>query len=1103
MLSIKPLVNAGATVPYFVKEDGAYGKESLDQDSQWVGQGAARLGLTGPVTPASFRALLEGKLPTGQALGVQRYLTLEGLSLNALVAHHGKPIKILDDLLTLKLSDGSSVYKNLTDAQQKKATAMRFSPVTSLNDDKVGIFYHRPGWDFTFSAPKSVSVLAEVGGDQRIMAAHTQAVKSALDKLESHGVGVRQHQGGALSVRPSGNLVAALFRHDTSRALDPQLHTHAVIMNLTQRQDGQWKTLESQGLFDLKMTAGLIYRAQLAAALSQLGYAIEPTHDDGRFEVTSVPPEVIQAFSQRRQQIEAALKASYVNDANAAARVALTTRTHKIKADGQVLRDTWKTMVQSLGFDAERAVQQAVTRSGFSAPDRQTPEIKNPSVSHEIDGRDDHGREIANDAVKFAAAKLGEREAVFSDMELLTEALKHSLGHITVAQVDQAIRELADDQQLIHARLNDDRGINDFSGETAAWTTREAVYLESSINQIMKAGQGQSQPIGTRVEVIRHLETYGLTQGQTRAARLILQSKDRVIGVQGYAGTGKTYLLQAVRALADTKNIEVKGFAPSATAANTLEQEAGIESQTIAKHLIDMKRLITAQTRLAFGGQIPDLSHQLWVVDEASMKSNRDMYALLRLSAQTGAKVVLIGDIKQLPSVEAGKPFQRLQHAGMRTAVMDQIQRQKDKNLKAAVHHSMMGDANKALDKIADTVYEIPDKATRLAAMAQQYLALSPPERALTFVLSPANDDRQVLNQLIREGLQAQGGLGQAAIQTMVYEKVNHTRVEKARASGYKKGNVVRFGRNYRSLGVEKGEYTQVLSVDKTQGVVTLQKADGSTLVWKPHQVGGNRKEGGVEIYQEKGRELSEKDQVRWHRNDKARGLRNAEAAQVKKIDGKFVTFELTDGSTIKVDITLAENRHWDHAYAATVYAAQGGTVNQVLVNGESWRKNLVNQKSFYVALSRAKYQAHVYVDDKKAFMQAIAQRAGDKTSALEAMDRSQAARSKGESRVAPPTLDRPSAGEKSGDGPPKESPNKALNTRQNRNSGGPYSPKREDGQDKELPTSKPGLTDRGLIADTIEKEMASPQESREKEVMPEEKTPADLHQGERGGLER
>ena len=251
MLSIGALASAAQGAAYY-ERDGYYAKDDPEHKSAsaWAGKGAEELGLEGPVDADVFRAVLEGSVPDGSGRQLGR---------------RGKDGEVL----------------------------------------------HRPGRDLTFSAPKSVSIAALVGGDERIVDAHDRAVTATLAWVEANAAETRvQDPETGRMVRARGQeIVAATFRHDTSRNLDPQLHTHAVLANMVRSGDGKWRTMANEGLYERQKLVGMLYRNELARNLADLGYGIEKTHADGRFEIAGVSREVIvDSFSTRRAEIEAAME---------------------------------------------------------------------------------------------------------------------------------------------------------------------------------------------------------------------------------------------------------------------------------------------------------------------------------------------------------------------------------------------------------------------------------------------------------------------------------------------------------------------------------------------------------------------------------------------------------------------------------------------------------------------------------------------------------------------------------------------------------------------------------------------------------------------------
>ena len=358
-----------------------------------------------------------------------------------------------------------------------------------------------------------------------------------------------------------------------------------------------------------------------------------------------------------------------------------------------------------------------------------------------------------------------------------------------------------------------------------------------------------------------------LTEGQREAVKLILSSNDRTVGVQGYAGTGKTTMLNRARALAEKSGYRVIGLAPSASAARTFGTEAGIESERLQRFLarnadVAEGRLTTRSER----GMRAAFRKTVLVVDEglpASTVQARDLLGIadtLRIP-----RVVLVGDEKQLDAVDAGKPFAQLQRAGMKTAVMDEILRQKDAELKAAVRASLASDVRGAFEKLGDRVAEVkPDNLA--GAAAARWLGLSPRERENTGLMAPSHELRQAVNGHIRERLARDGAIHGAALDVErlvsygytglmapsheLRQAVNghirerlardgaihgaaldverlvsygYTDAEKSLAANYAPGDVVAFHRAYKSLGVEKGEERRVARVDHARGTVILE----------------------------------------------------------------------------------------------------------------------------------------------------------------------------------------------------------------------------------------------------------------------------------------
>ena len=909
--SIGKIASPAQGVGYF-ERDGYYAREDAahKEASAWAGRGAEALGLSGPVDPERFRAVLEGEVPrigSGAGSGGRR--------------------------LGRKEIDGS---------------------VT-----------HRPGRDVTLSAPKSVSLMAMVGGDERIVEAHDKAVMATLGWIEKNAIETRMRDPATGAMVRAGNqkMVAATFRHDTSRNLDPQLHTHAVVANMVQGEDSKWRTMVDDGLFNGKMAIGAIYRAELAQGLKGLGYGIGKTHADGRFEIEGVPREVIDAFSTRRAEIEAAMEARGMGESkdnpHLAARAALMTRAAKRDIDRGELGRAWQRQAKALGFSASKVRSQArKAERNLLGPDL----FAGPGYA-------------AGDAAAWAVAHLAERQAVFGHADLLAATLAREPGAVTVDAAERAIAALERDGAL-HAARGLDHGRH--------WSTDAALARESETIALMRAGQGAEKTVMRRWVAETKLHRGRLNEGQKEAVKTVLAGKDRVVAVQGYAGTGKTTMLKRLRVLAASQGYRTIGLAPSASAAKTLQNESGIESETLQRYLARHDGIAHGRGTAAGLRKLRAANAKtMLVVDESSLASSAQVRNLLRIAtALRLPRVVLVGDEKQLGAVEAGKPFEQLKAAGMQTAVMNDIVRQRDAELKAAVRASLTGDVKGAFAKLGDGIRQVEygDLGTETA---RQWLNLPHQQRAATGVIAPTRALRDSINATIREGLVAEGAISGPARPGEKLVARDLTRAQMARASSYSIGDTVIFTRPYKTLGVEKGDERRVAGIDRRWGVLRLEDAKGDLTPWRPERIAAAK--GGVEVYRSEAMELRRGDRVRFTRNDPASGLTNGETATVEVVGRDGVRFRLENGTLATLWQNDPQLRHIDRAFAATVHAFQGRTVDRIVAAMPAGNPKLTDQRAFYVAISRARETAMLVTDDAHKLAGQLERATGERLAALDA----------------------------------------------------------------------------------------------------------------------
>jgi conjugative relaxase-like TrwC/TraI family protein len=818
-----------------------------------------------------------------------------------------------------------------------------------------GKFEHRPGWDVTLSAPKSVSIMAQVAGDRRLINAHTKAVRAALRHIETQLGATRIRQEGDVRRLAADKLVVASFQHGTSRAQDPQLHTHNVILNMCKDEGGTWRSLEPRAIYQMQKQIGAIYRQELAHVVVNLGYRVE-IGKDSTFEIAGVPGETLKAFSSRSAAIEAALEVRGQDRGTASAAekqvAALNTREAKADVDQRQLAAEWRQVADANGFTEgerraliEKAVDQAASTDLAECSRR------------------------AATALTRAIASLEERQSVFSEASLREEAGRLAMGRANYETIGREVGKSVERGDLQPRTFIDRRG-----AEFKGYASRANVQIEQRMLHRELVGRGAVAPIASVLQAHQAVAQIGRNwNDEQRSATVdILSSRNRFTGLQGYAGTAKTStVLAAVAAEAKSRDVDVRALAPTAAAALVLGEALNARADTVARHLLVDERI----------GRGPSL----WIVDEASLLSARDTEKLFRLAEERGARVLLVGDEKQLGSVEAGAAFSQLQSHGMRTAKLTTILRQTDEHAKAAVAAALVGDAKRALSAIESGrggIVEHSECNDRFKAIASRYAELTQAERKKTLVIEPSRAGRDILTAEIRNSLIAKGELGPKPLQASALVPKNLTRENAKDAGSYAAGDTILFRKDYRAKGVARSDALSVISSNAAKGSVALKHPDGRTIDWRPRQWGA----ASAQAFEDKPLELRQGDKLLFTRNDKAAGRINGQTGEVLAVDPAKHSIQLrTATGTETLDLDQARDRHLRHAYVDTAFAAQGRTADRVLIHAESRATNLIDQPSFYVAVSRAKMEATVFTDCRKKLSSAIRERAGHTQTALTA----------------------------------------------------------------------------------------------------------------------
>lgn len=354
------------------------------------------------------------------------------------------------------------------------------------------------------------------------------------------------------------------------------------------------------------------------------------------------------------------------------------------------------------------------------------------------------------------------------------------------------------------------------------------------------------------------------------------------------------------------------------------------------------------------------------------------------MAEQHDARVILVGDVKQLGSVEAGAAFAQLQGAGMETATLGEIVRQINATTKEAVLASIEGDAKKALaalDRGGGQIVEHADRTGRFAAIAERYAGLDKAARSRTLVIEPSREGRDALTADIRAALVKSGALSGPAVVVESLANKGLTRAEARDPLSYDRGDIVRFTRDYADKGVARGEAYRVEAVDPAKAAIALKSEDGREVDWRLRQWGVGK----VQLFAPQNMDLRAGDNIRFTRNDPDAGRINGARGEVTAIDeqARTATVLASRGQTQTLDLDAPRDRHIAHAYVDTAFAAQGRTAEHVIIHADSKATNLVDQKSFYVGISRAKESATIVTDDRAKLTSAINERAGIVQTAL------------------------------------------------------------------------------------------------------------------------
>lgn len=886
----------------------------------------------------------------------------------------------------------------------------------------------RPGFDLTFSAPKSVSVMAYIAGDKRILGpkgAQTKAVQQTMAWVEKNIAAGRVTKDGKTETVKTGNLIYALFQHDTSRALDPQAHIHAIVANMTQMLDGKWQALDAQKLWASNTVIGSIYHSFLRNELEKLGYQTRMDGKHGTFEIVGVPKAVLEVFSQRREQImEKAAELGIVSPKGRDG-VTVNTRDPKLNVedrDGLVL--DWMAKAAEQGFDGktllagalQNAAKQeqrdtagpigrsyvAIAEAVAVAMDTVSGLLRSPDPLVDrgfVRLAKSTGHANAQLAVASAVRGLNQREAAFDKDAVAKKALDFGLKGVTIDHVEARVEQLVEKGKLLSGQIT-------VAGQIVkAVTTPEALETEESILARVREGKDAGTPIVTPSEAPDRLQAaspHPLNEGQLAAATLVVSTSDRIVAVQGIAGAGKSTMLQAVARVVESEGKSVMGLAfqnkmvadmtegiarPDAIPTREMSvdqmQDAGAKAETIAHFIWHNERHATNPNTPDAQARRDELKDTIIVVDETSMVSNCDMLKMLTIAEALGIeKVALIGDRQQLLPIDAGKAFAMMQADKIGMARMDDNLRQQTDQLRTVAALANIGKAGQAMKVLGDKVIENENPSTHASDI---WLALSSDERDNTAIFASGRETRATINQMVQKGLKDEGTLKGDGLAIEVIQNVNVEREDLRYAKTYKTGQRLAIKGRVDELKLDRG----VAEVRGTlpNGKVEIIK-NGRSIKFNPQKIDPMIDVDRMSLATLETIQIYEGDRIRWTDNDKDRGIYNASLATITGIaDGK-VTVELANKDHVTLEKSDPMMQRMDLAYALNMHMAQGITVNRAITVMQSFERNLSNQRLFNVGVTRIRSDLTMVVDNQQKLEMQLDKNTGDKTSSLESLGR-------------------------------------------------------------------------------------------------------------------
>ncbi len=937
MLSSRIFSSSDAATNYYAQGD-YYGEES---QGKWFGFGAEELNLEGNFsakTSKQFSDLLKGIMPNGQ-------------------------------ILSKKTKDG---------------------PV------------HCPGIDLTFSAPKSFSiqmlVLANVDERKKMEEALTKSVENTLRYIENNGyIIARKGHNGEIK-EPITKLIFSSFMHTTNRNLEPQAHVHCLLANGAKCEDGKFRSISFDKLLKNQKFFGQIFRNELAIETKKLGFEITPiilSDGSSGFELCKIDQKLIDGFSTRRHEIEELFKLYDVKTKQDREKIVINSRKSKKHVTEQKLTEAWKSLEQKIAQEIEQEKQESISNTSLLKQSAFSKALEfiynsfslNRKFNNDNNVEKDYSKQIEaaytlslEDLSNLCIEDVNHHKSVFTQEELYKTTLKFSIGNYTISDI------------VSTHKLQEKDGIIIRRGDL--YTSKSLLTQEKQILKFAQKAVGSAKPIIEEQYFAAHFEkfykkeltknsSFNLNSQQQEVIKHVLTSKDKIITIVGLPGVGKSTVLNSVREMSDhkinkiigltNKDQDFLGLAPTASAAKTLGSAAKVESNTIHSFLGKYQGYLEGRGQNSLKEQRDLFKNSVIFVDEASLIPTHIMHKLTTLQDLFGFRMVLSGDTKQLPAVEAGKPFDQILQI-IPPVSMNIIVRQENETHKHAIIEASLGKVENTF-KIHKENIQVKEDLSESAS--SEYLESNKEKRQNTLLIAPTRALRDSINERIRKGLQLERGFQEKEQDFISLRQRDMSIADYQYAPSFKVGDILKFHRKFKNI--KKDEYLKIKQVNSFSNTLILEKEDKRQVLFAlKKEVNYQSK---FEVFRERNLKLQEDLKIVFTKNNREFNLINSETAIIKKLVENHAQLQFENKSVRT--LPLEALKHIDYGYCTTVHSSQGKTFDYTTaaINTHSL---LNEQKSWLVTLSRHRKDITLFIEDKEQLEKNLISNDGNQMSAIE-----------------------------------------------------------------------------------------------------------------------